>query len=114
MGQAASLEEWFDPARVNDRYVAKGFHFGPVPIKDQEEFGLKLPPDDRAALIAFLNTLISPSPREAWFSLPPCSSALLCALHSAVIQIPASLPRRHAIAATANAKNQLSCDSSHN
>jgi hypothetical protein len=55
-GQAASLEEWFDPARLKDDYVPKGFHIGPGPIKGHE-FGLKLGPDDRQALIAFLKTL---------------------------------------------------------
>jgi hypothetical protein len=38
-----------------DDYVPKGFHLGPGPIKGQ--FGLKLSPDDRQALIAFLKTL---------------------------------------------------------
>jgi CxxC motif-containing protein (DUF1111 family) len=55
-GQADSLEEWFDPARLKEDYVAKGFHLGPGPIKGHE-FGLKLAPDDRQALIAFLRTL---------------------------------------------------------
>ena len=47
-GQAASLEEWFDPARVTDGYVAKGFHLAPGPIQGHA-FGLKLPAEDRAA-----------------------------------------------------------------
>jgi mono/diheme cytochrome c family protein len=55
-GQAQTLEEWFDPARLKDDYVPKGFHLGPGPIKGHE-FGLKLGPDDRQALIAFLRTL---------------------------------------------------------
>jgi hypothetical protein len=55
-GQAETLEEWLDPARLKDDYVAKGFHLGPGPIKGHE-FGLKLAPDDREALIAFLKTL---------------------------------------------------------
>ena len=55
-GQADTLEEWFDPARLKDDYVPKGFHLGPGPIKGHE-FGLKLAPDDRQALIAFLKTL---------------------------------------------------------
>jgi CxxC motif-containing protein (DUF1111 family) len=55
-GQADTLEEWLDPARMQPDYVAKGFHLGPGPIKGHE-FGLKLPPDDRQALIAFLKTL---------------------------------------------------------
>jgi Di-haem oxidoreductase, putative peroxidase len=55
-GQADTLEEWFDPARLKDDYVAKGFHLGPGAIKGHE-FGLKLGVDDRQALIAFLKTL---------------------------------------------------------
>ena len=55
-GQAETLEEWFDPARLNDDYVPKGFHMGPGPIKGHE-FGLKLAADDRQALIAFLRSL---------------------------------------------------------
>jgi cytochrome c2 len=55
-GQAETLEEWLDPARLTDDYVPKGFHLGPGPIKGHE-FGLKMAPDDRRALIAFLKTL---------------------------------------------------------
>ena len=55
-GQAETLEEWFDSARLTDGYVPKGFHIEPGPIKGHE-FGLKLVPPDKAALIAFLKTL---------------------------------------------------------
>lgn len=55
-GQAYSLEEWFDPARLKEDYVPKGFHLGPGPIQGHE-FGLKLPLTDREALVAFLKTL---------------------------------------------------------
>jgi mono/diheme cytochrome c family protein len=55
-GQAETLEEWFDPARLNDDYVPKGFHLGPGPIEGHEK-GLNLSPEDRKALIAFLKTL---------------------------------------------------------
>ncbi len=55
-GQAETLEEWFDPARLTDGYVPKGFHIDPGPIKGHE-FGLKIVPPDKAALIAFLKTL---------------------------------------------------------
>jgi mono/diheme cytochrome c family protein len=55
-GGAETLEEWFDPERLKDDYVPKGFHLGPGPIKGHE-FGLKLAPDDKQALIAFLKTL---------------------------------------------------------
>jgi hypothetical protein len=55
-GQAETLEEWFDPARLNDDYVPKGFHLAPGPIEGHEK-GLDLSPEDRKALIAFLKTL---------------------------------------------------------
>jgi hypothetical protein len=55
-GQAYSLEEWFDPARLKEDYVPKGFHLGPGPIQGHE-FGIRLPSADRSALVAFLKTL---------------------------------------------------------
>jgi len=55
-GQAETLEEWLDPARLGADYVPKGFHIVPGPIKGHE-FGLKLAPQDRHALVAFLKTL---------------------------------------------------------
>jgi len=55
-GSAASLEEWFDPARLNADYIPKGFHLEPGPIRGHD-FGLNLMPEDRVALIAFLKTL---------------------------------------------------------
>jgi hypothetical protein len=55
-GQAETLDEWFDPARLNSDYVPKGFHLGPGPIEGHD-FGLRLSSEDRAALIAFLKTL---------------------------------------------------------
>jgi hypothetical protein len=55
-GQAATLEEWFDPARLEDGYVPKGFHLGPGPIEGHEK-GLDLTPDEKRDLIAFLKTL---------------------------------------------------------
>jgi hypothetical protein len=55
-GQAYSLEEWFDPARLKADYVPKGFHLKPGPIQGHE-FGLGLPPADRKTLVAFLRTL---------------------------------------------------------
>jgi hypothetical protein len=55
-GWAETLEEWFDPERLKDDYLAKGFHLGAGPIKGHE-FGLRLAPDDKQALIAFLRTL---------------------------------------------------------
>ena len=55
-GQADTLEEWLNPARLGSEYVPKGYHRGPGPITGHE-FGLKLNEQDRAALIAFLKTL---------------------------------------------------------
>jgi cytochrome c553 len=55
-GQAETLEEWLDPARLGEGYIPKGFHLGPGPIKGHE-FGLKLSPEDKQALIAFLKML---------------------------------------------------------
>jgi hypothetical protein len=55
-GQAASLEEWFDPGRLKPDYVPKGFHLAPGPIVGHE-FGTQLSAADRKALIAFLKTL---------------------------------------------------------
>ena len=55
-GQAETLEEWFDPARLEEGYVPKGFHLDPRPIEGHEK-GLDLSPEDRKALIAFLKTL---------------------------------------------------------
>lgn len=55
-GQAETLEEWFDPARLKPDYVPKGFHLGPGPIQGHP-FGLDLNAEDKKALIAFLKTL---------------------------------------------------------
>jgi hypothetical protein len=55
-GQAETLEDWFDPARLKDDYVPTGFHLGPGAIKGHE-FGLRLGAEDRQSLIAFLKTL---------------------------------------------------------
>ena len=55
-GQAEALEEWLDPARLREDYVPNGFHLGPGPVKGHE-FGLKLSPEDKESLIAFLRTL---------------------------------------------------------
>ncbi len=55
-GNADTLDEWFDPERLKEDYVPKGYHRGPGPIPGHP-FGLKLPPGDKQALIAFLKTL---------------------------------------------------------
>ena len=55
-GQAETLEEWFDPARLKPDYVPKGFHVGPGPIQGHA-FGLDLPGAEKQDLITFLKTL---------------------------------------------------------
>ena len=58
-GSVASLEEMFDPDRLSETHVPGGFT---PPDKRQRaikghEFGLKLAPEERLQLIAFLRTL---------------------------------------------------------
>ena len=58
-GSVATLEDWFDPKRLNDDYVPTGhigYGFKTRAVKGHE-FGLDLPADDKKALIAFLKTL---------------------------------------------------------
>jgi hypothetical protein len=59
-GSCATLEDWFDPARLEENYVPTGWR-GPLGTKTRavkgHEFGLDLPSEDRKALIAFLRTL---------------------------------------------------------
>jgi len=55
----ATLEDWFDPARLRDDYVPTGWRgYGSQtrPVKGHE-FGLDVMPEDKQALIAFLKTL---------------------------------------------------------
>ena len=58
-GSVATLEDWFDAARLRDDYVPTGFKG--VGLKTRaikgHEFGLRLPAEERKALIAFLRTL---------------------------------------------------------
>jgi hypothetical protein len=58
-GSVATLEDWFDPARLRDDYVPTGYAgpAGEVRSVKGHEFGLDLSPADRKALIAFLKTL---------------------------------------------------------
>jgi hypothetical protein len=58
-GSVATLEDWFDPARLRDDYVPTGFKGYGVKTRAVKghPFGLKLSPDDKRALIAFLKTL---------------------------------------------------------
>lgn len=59
-GSCASLEDWFDPARLRDDYVPTGWR-GPLGSEKRavkgHEYGLDLSDHDRRALIAFLRTL---------------------------------------------------------
>ena len=58
-GSIATLEDWFDPKRLEKDYVPTGWRGpdgGPRPIVGHE-FGLDLSAEDKRALIAFLKTL---------------------------------------------------------
>lgn len=57
-GSIATLEDWFDPKRVQDDYVPTGWNpgGGARPVRGHR-YGLGLDPDEREALIAFLRTL---------------------------------------------------------
>src|SRR6266511_1954515 len=67
-GSMATLEDWFDTRRRRKDYVPTGFvgvGVNGVVLKNRavtgHPFGLRLPPADRRALIAFLRTLSSSS-----------------------------------------------------
>ena len=58
-GAVLTLEDWFNPHRLDDDYVPTGFRGyenKPHPVRGHL-FGLDLPDSDRKALIAFLKTL---------------------------------------------------------
>ena len=58
-GSVATLEDWFDSARLRENYRPTGFKGHSVerrPIKGHE-YGLDLASDEKASLIAFLRTL---------------------------------------------------------
>ena len=58
-GSVATLEDWFDPKRLNDDHIPTGhigYGFKTRAVKGHE-FGLDLPAGDKKALIAFLKTL---------------------------------------------------------
>jgi hypothetical protein len=58
-GSVATLEDWFNPARLREDYVPtgfKGYGVGMRAVKGHE-FGLHLSATDKQALIAFLRTL---------------------------------------------------------
>jgi hypothetical protein len=58
-GSVATLQDWFDANRLRDDYVPSGWRGYNVKTRSVKghEFGLKLPSDDKKALIAFLMTL---------------------------------------------------------
>src|SRR5262249_17951762 len=58
-GSVATLEDWFDSGRLRDDYVPTGFKGYGVAARpvNGHELGLRLSPEDKAALIAFLKTL---------------------------------------------------------
>jgi hypothetical protein len=58
-GSVATLEDWFDASRLRDDYVPTGYRGYDMPARAVRghEFGLKLRPDEKKALIAFLKRL---------------------------------------------------------
>lgn len=58
-GSAATLDDWFNPARLRDDYVPTGFkgYRSKTRAVRGHEFGLKLSADEKKELIAFLMTL---------------------------------------------------------
>jgi len=58
-GSVATLEDWFDPRRLQDDYVPTGFKGAGVTARAVKGhgFGFGLPASDRQALISFLRTL---------------------------------------------------------
>ena len=58
-GSVATLEDWFDPRRLEDSYVPTGFKGVGVDRRAVKghPFGLQLSADEKQALIAFLRTL---------------------------------------------------------
>jgi hypothetical protein len=58
-GSVATLEDWFDRARLRDDYLPTGFKGYGVTTRGVKghEFGLKLSSQDKLALIKFLKTL---------------------------------------------------------
>ncbi len=58
-GSVSSLEDWFDPKRIEPDYVPTGWRGPGVKTRavPGHEYGLDLAADDKRALIAFLKTL---------------------------------------------------------
>jgi hypothetical protein len=58
-GWCATLEDWFDPKRLDSTYVPTGYRPAGTrayPVKGHQ-FGLNLSPKEKRDLIAFLKTL---------------------------------------------------------
>jgi hypothetical protein len=58
-GSVATLEDWFDPQHLRDDYIPtgyRGYAVQKLAVKGHE-FGLRLNPVHKTALIAFLKTL---------------------------------------------------------
>ena len=58
-GSVATLEDWFDSARIRHDYVPTGFkgYDGRTRSVEGHRFGLDLPAEEKRALIAFLKSL---------------------------------------------------------
>jgi hypothetical protein len=56
-GSVATFEDWFDPRRLQDITTGYKSYGVKTRVVEGHEIGLKLPPDDKRALIAFLRTL---------------------------------------------------------
>ena len=58
-GWCATLEDWFDPKRLNDDYIPTGFkpYISKAYAVRGHDFGLDLTPQEKKDLIAFLKTL---------------------------------------------------------
>ena len=58
-GSVATLEDWFDAARLSPEFTPTGFRGGGVEHRavTGHEFGLRLSAEDKQMLIAFLKTL---------------------------------------------------------
>ena len=60
-GSVATLEDWFDPARLREDYGITGFKgFGVTTRRvPGHKLGINLKHDDKNALLAFLRTVLS-------------------------------------------------------
>jgi hypothetical protein len=58
-GSVATLEDWFDPARLEENYVPTGYKgaSGAARAVKGHRFGLNLSKEEKTALVRFLRTL---------------------------------------------------------